>query len=261
MGERTIITISFIIFNIVLIVFISGIIIFVKQYRAKKKAHMSEILNIDESHKKQLLETEMEIQSQTMKHIGREIHDNVGQKLTLASLYAQQLAFENKAPHINQNISNISDIINQSLSDLRELSKSLTSNTIDTDSLPTLIKRECDRINGLNIAKVSFTNKDEVKVDNYTIKSVLFRITQEFIQNSIKHAACKNIKVSLYKEQTNLFLKLEDDGIGFDVTNVKSNGIGLKNIEKRTELIGGVFKLESQQNQGTTLTIQILIAS
>jgi signal transduction histidine kinase len=258
MGKKTFI-ISIIIFNIVLIVFISAIVIFVKQYRAKRKAHINEIKTIDESHKKELLETELEIQSQTMIHIGREIHDNVGQKLTLASLYAQQLAFENKTPHINQNITNISDIINQSLSDLRELSKSLTSNSIHQNTLSTLLKNECARINDLNGCKVHIAQKNGAEVANYTKKSVLLRIAQEFIQNSIKHAACKNIRVSLYKEKEFFVLKLMDDGKGFDIKNIKSNGIGLKNIEKRAEMIGGFLTLESEKNVGTTLTIKILV--
>ena len=56
---------------------------------------------ISEAHTKELLSTQIEMQTQTMQYIGREIHDNVGQKLTLASLYTQQLAYENKAPQIN----------------------------------------------------------------------------------------------------------------------------------------------------------------
>lgn len=259
MGERAVIIISLIIFNIVFIIFIGAIITFIRQYRMKKKAHLDEIHTKEEVHKKEILETQMEIQTQTMKHIGREIHDNIGQKLTLASLYTQQLSFENKAPQINENIENIGTIINQSLTELRELSKSLTNNTIEDSPISILIENECKKINDLKKCNVKFTQDISSDIESYQIKSILFRITQEFLQNSIKHAQCKNIVVSLSKDTSNVILALQDDGKGFDIKKSKSNGIGLKNIEKRTELIGGTYTLESQSQLGTKITIEIPI--
>lgn len=82
-----------------------------------------------------------------MKYIGREIHDNVGQKLTLASLYIQQLIFENNTPHINSTIDGVNDIINESLKELRQLSRSLTGDYIKCNSISELIKKECEKIN------------------------------------------------------------------------------------------------------------------
>jgi len=257
MGETTIIIISLIIFNLVLIVFISAIVIFVRQYRIKKKAHLAEIKYIDEIHKQELLETQVEIQSQTMKHIGREIHDNIGQKLTLVSLYTQQLAFENKAPQINQNIENISEIINESLIELRQLSKSLTDNYLEDKSIIELIEQECKRINDLKKCKVSLDSNSNITIESYQIKSFLFRITQEFLQNSIKHSMCKNIFVSLHQSHDTIKLILKDNGKGFTIEKIKSKGIGLKNIKKRTKLIGGSFLLKSEKNIGTKLTIEI----
>lgn len=230
---------------------------FIQQYRIKKKAHMTEIESIDEIHKRNLLETEIEIQTQTMKHIGREIHDNIGQKLTIASLYAQQLAFENKVPQINESIENIGKIINQSLAELRQLSKSLIDKTIESSPISVLIENECKKINDLKKCNVKFRNDPQIDLKSYQIKSILFRITQEFIQNSIKHAHCKNILIVLGKGPLNIQLTLQDDGKGFDIKKSKPNGIGLKNIEKRIEMIGGNFKLETQPLQGTKLTIQI----
>lgn len=256
MGERGII-VSIILFNIIFIAFISAIITFIRQYRIKKKAHLAEIHTKEEVHKKELLETQVEIQTQTMKHIGREIHDNIGQKLTLASLYTQQLAFENKAPQVNKSIENIGDIINQSLSELRELSKSLTDNTIEDSPISILIENECKKIHDLKKCNVKFIKDTSSDIDSYQIKSILFRITQEFLQNSIKHAQCKNITVSLKKDTSNVILALQDDGKGFDIKTSRPNGIGLKNIEKRTELIGGTYTLESQPQLGTKITIQI----
>jgi signal transduction histidine kinase len=217
------------------------------------------LLNQEENHQKELLSNQLEIQTQTMQHIGREIHDNIGQKLTLASIYAQQLAFENKAPHINENIENIGGIINQSLVELRQLSKSLTDDAIEDNSIIDLIENECVRINDLKKCEVIFKYELKIIVDSYQIKSILFRITQEFLQNSIKHSKCKIINISLKKSENSIQLELQDDGVGFNINTIESKGIGLSNMKKRTEILNGTFDLESKINFGTNLMIQIPI--
>ena len=222
----------------------------------KKKEHYAMLQFQKEEHQKELLTNQIEIQNQTMQYIGREIHDNVGQKLTLASLYTQQLAFENKAPHINENIENISKIINDSLSELRELSKSLTSDSIRESNLVDLISLECSGVNKTKKCKVEFDYEQNFTTLNYEQKSILLRICQEFIQNSLKYSNCKLIHIRLMRVDQSIEFELKDDGIGFDI-NQDSKGIGLENIKKRTILLNGTFELSSNLNQGTRLFITI----
>ena len=252
---KTEILIPIILFNLFFILFIIGIVIFIRQYKLKKKEHNIMLQSQYEEHQKELLSNQIEIQKQTMQDIGREIHDNIGQKLTLASLYSQQLAYENKAPHINEKIDGISEIINQSLTELRALSKSLTDDTINSRDTIDLIQHEVDKINELKKCVVSFSfNEKNIKL-NYQIKSVLYRIIQEFIQNSLKHSKCKNITINLEKINNSLKLVLHDDGIGFDINSVSRKGIGLVNMKKRAEIIHADFNLESSTDNGTQLTI------
>lgn len=256
MGKETII-LSLILFNLLFLIFIGAIIIFIRQYKIKKEIHNSELKNKDLLHRKELLKTQTEIQKETMNYIGREIHDNIGQKLTLSSLYLQQLVFENKTQEITDNINNVNDIINESLSELRHLSKSLTDDTLEHNSISELIKNECKRINNLKTHTVIFKNQLSISSLSYKVKSVLLRIVQEFLQNSIKHSQCDSIKISLFNSDENLSLILQDDGSGFNTNTITSNGIGLKNMKKRAEIINGTYDLESSTNNGTKLTITI----
>lgn len=210
-----------------------------------------------EEHQKELLSTQIEIQRQTMQHIGREIHDNVGQKLTLASLYTQQLAFENKAPQVNESIENISKIINESLTELRELSRSLTDNTIATLSMDQLVQQEVKKIKELNVCAVSFESNSKNSNLAYDQKAILFRIVQEFLQNSLKHSHCKSIAIQLNYTQDRVELHMKDDGKGFEVSNVTALGIGLNNMQKRAQMMGGTYNLLSNPNQGTQLTVTL----
>jgi signal transduction histidine kinase len=256
MGKAEV-TIFIVIANLVLLAFLSAAVVFIFQFRKKKLMHIREKEKLNEQHSQQLLSTQLEMQTQTMQHIGREIHDNVGQKLTLASLYTQQLAYENKAPQINDKIENISNIINESLAELRQLSKSLTDDTINENNVTELLRLECEKVNDLKKCSVAFNCHQKNIALLYQTKSILLRIVQEFLQNSIKHAHCKNIQVALNTTEKQLQLSLQDDGKGFEIKNNTGSGIGLSNMKKRTELIGGSFNLESKKDSGTQLSITI----
>ncbi|MES2417177.1 MAG: ATP-binding protein [Bacteroidota bacterium] len=248
-----------IIFNVFLLAFVVATVAFVIQYRNKKQENLANLQQQQILHQKELLSTQIEIQTQTMQHIGREIHDNVGQKLTLASLYAQQLAFENKALNINDKIAGIGEIINQSLTELRRLSKSLTDNHIETSDMKMLLKQEFDKIEELKQYEINLNiGIKELKLP-YQTKSVILRVVQEFLQNSIKHAACKTLSASLTKFDNKLQLILCDDGKGFDVENNNSKGIGLINMKRRIELIGGSYLIQSNKKEGTKLTIEVVV--
>lgn len=245
-----------IIFNFLFLLFIVGIISYVWQYKRKKREHLSVIQNQKDAHQKELLSIQLEMQQKTMQEIGREIHDNIGQKLTLASLYIQNLIYETKKQESTENIENISTIINESLADLRQLSKTLTDDAIAAKPLVALLQTECEKVNKLK--KCWFTYDAEIQANNvnYHTKSMLLRIAQEFIQNSLKHSQCKSIKLNLAQASGFITMEVSDDGNGFDVAKINSQGSGLRNMKKRTETIGGQFLLESNDN-GTSLTIKL----
>lgn len=257
--EQEGILIFIILVSITIAIFIIAIVMFVILFRRKKIEQLLERDKVILHHKQELLNTELEIQNQTMQHIGQEIHDNIGQKLTLASLYIQQLAFENKGISINEKIESIGVIINQSLTELRQLSKSLTDNVIDNSSIITLLEKEFEKIRELKKYETKLIiNVKEVTLP-YQTKSVLLRVVQEFTQNSIKHAQCKTIATSLVVNKDQLKFILADDGVGFDMTNSASKGIGLINMKNRIELIGGSYFMQSHKNVGTMLTIKITL--
>ncbi|WP_244428626.1 sensor histidine kinase [Flavobacterium sp. B17] len=164
--------------------------------------------------------------------------------------------YENKVPEVIERIEQVSQIINQTLQDLRSLSKTLTDDNINQKEIVTLIQEEVDNTNAFKKCHVDFKHNFQQLDLGFVHKNVLLRTTQEFIQNSMKHANCKNIFINLNTSEKVLWeLNIKDDGIGFDPSDVKSNGIGLTNMKNRAEIIGADFRLESGKNLGTTLNI------
>jgi signal transduction histidine kinase len=214
---------------------------------------------INTQHNQEMLTAQLEIQEQTMQDIGREIHDNVGQRLTLASIYTNQLSFENQYPLITGRIEAIANIINESLAELRHLSKSLTDQNTETKELAELIQNECDKVAALKSCTISCHFNSSVFVSGM-LKKFILRIIQEFIQNSLKHAGCKNINLNFDYNDRGLSILASDDGKGFDMNVYKERsekGIGILNMKKRAELMGAVFAINSEINKGTTLNLFI----
>lgn len=218
--------------------------------------HVSEKSMIAEKHQLELLRIQLDARQQTMQFIGQEIHDSVTQKLTLASIYSQQLETEHDDPSARVKFSGISNIINDSLSELKDLSRNLTDTKLQNASFIDLIGYEAAQINATGICRISIDCDKDV-IFSTMQKSSLIRVVQEFIQNSIKHAACNVITIKLSRKPEFTELKLDDNGKGFNVNDIKRDGIGLGNMKRRVQFLGGVFQLNSTPGEGTSAIIQI----
>ncbi len=255
MGESSLnIFLAFI--SVILVVFIIGITLFVSQYRRKKLQYEQEKTSIAKKHELELLNIQLQAQEQTMQFIGREIHDSVAQKLTLAAIYTQKLEYENQYPGMTGRLESISSVINDSLHELRDLSKTLTDNKMHDSSLEELLSAECERVNETGICRARITTSFEGMI-SVTVKSFLLRIVQEFLQNSLRHSEARMINVTIEEKEGDLYLTAFDNGKGFDTKNVGSKGIGLSNMERRVHSMGGNFQLTSKSGEGTRLEVRI----
>jgi signal transduction histidine kinase len=195
------------------------------------------------------------MQQLTMNDIGRDIHDGVGQRLTLASIYTKQLASKEFPEEMQLKISEINLIINESLQQLRTFSRELTNEVEHELELNEILQSEIEKIRNLHVCDVESNFPSAIFLSN---KKAMFliRIVQEFFQNSLKYAECKTLFISVSKSKDSLELMLKDDGKGFDVNKI-SQGIGLKNIKRRAEMIQASIELKSDLNVGTSLNLKL----
>lgn len=236
------------------LVFVIGTILFLFQYRKRRLIYEKEKIMINEKHKLDILHTKLESQQQTMQHIGSEIHDNVGQKLTLASLYSKQLS--SNTVNLEDKIGSISRIIDESLTELRQLSKSLTNPEFANASLLALLNDEAVKINNSGICHVLIHSNETEPGLQQNQKNILFRLLQEFIQNSLKHSGCRKINITIQKQAEKLLIEARDDGKGFNTTEL-FEGIGLQNMKRRARQLNASFDLQSGEEKGTVLHLQL----
>ncbi len=251
MGETEII-IFIALVSLAIIAFVVMTIALLLQYRKKKMAYENEKKQTEALHQTELLNVKLEVQDETMQHIGIEIHDSVAEKLTLASLHLQHAEYENKYPGLNEILMLSSSLINESLDELRLLSRRLLKQGDEQTDIVQSLQRECNRVAQLKICLVHFISDCSSIMMDTKVANTLLRIVQESIQNSMKHAHCNNISITLANRHGPFTLTISDDGIGFDaVVADQSQGFGLKSIKKRAGIIGAELIQTSSPNNGT----------
>lgn len=205
--------------------------------------------------RQEMLHTKLEIQEQTFNTISQEIHDNVGQQLSLAKI--QMNIMDTRTEKDGQTLTELRDTLSQAMTDLRNIAKNLSSQYILNNTLPETIANQTQQINRLGLVHISFTVSGNERKIEHQKKLVLYRIIQESIQNIIKHAKASQVQIILDYSQATLHVSIIDDGQGFDKTTIiqQGEGLGLQNITSRAELIGGKATIESVPTKGTIIQI------
>lgn len=253
MAKREVV-IFIVLVNLVILLLVSGIVLFVAMYRKRKLLYEKEKEELETAHQVAILNAKMESQYQAMQFIGREIHDNIGQKLTLASLYTKQV--ESKFYDLSkERLLEIGKIIDESLAELRQLSKSLTNPDTLQASFDELLAEEVKRVNAAGICFVSFSTDGNNGFLPPAEKHIFFRILQEFIQNSLKHAECRRIDLAISLVGKEVHIHATDDGKGFNNHRAFA-GIGLQNMERRAMQVNAELSLNSIPGKGTSLFIK-----
>jgi len=250
-----------IIFGSILLIFIAIFItVFVLNYYKNQAKHHTQLVNIKNEFKQTLLQSQLEIQEQTLKNISQEIHDNVGQVLTLAKLNLTTLMMNDaQAP---DQVKASQQLIAKAINDLRSLSHSLNTEYVQNMGLVRSVEYELEMLQKTGVIKTSFTIEGSVQRLEAQKELIIFRIIQEAIHNIMKHAEASSIHVSVSFSANDMQVSVADDGKGFDLSPLNDPGnqqfgLGLRNMHNRATLIGAKFSLTSEPNKGTTLHLSL----
>lgn len=237
---------------LLLVSFISTILY---KYKQKQNAYLKSLEELKIAHENQLLQTQLEIQELTFQNISREIHDNIGQKLSLAKLHLNTLnyGFLEKTAHT---VTDTVNMISEAINDLSNLSRSMSSENILNNGLIKALEFEVEQLIKPGIFQVKFSTTGYPIFLDANIELVLFRIVQEAINNIIKHAAASCIDIELHYAEDLLKIKISDNGKGFNLDTI-SNGTGLLNMKKRAKMLNGTLEIKSFPDIHTQIIIEI----
>lgn len=199
---------------------------------------------------REITETQIEIREETLRNISWELHDNIGQLLTLAKIQTQNSGG-------NQlDLDEAAATIGKALTEIRALSKLINPEALKNMSLPEALHLELERFNRMAYLKSSLKIKGEPIIIDKKIETIIFRILQEFFTNTIKHSKASDLTVLIIYKEKKMFITVKDNGLGFNYEAARAkNGIGLTNIETRAKLIGATVDYTSRIGEGTSLSL------
>lgn len=238
-------------FIAVLLFFAVFAIVFVVAFQRRKNKFLKERYEAEKRYQRELADSQIEIQEQTLKNIAWELHDNVGQLLSVANIQLNVLLNSTPATYHGQ-IQETKGIVQESVQEIRSLSKVLNNDVVLKNGLLASLNVELDRFKRLGYLDASLKITGDIIPINSASEIIIFRILQEFLSNVLKHARASKLFVHLdYKEKT-LEISANDDGIGFD-TSLKTDSSGMETMMSRAVLINAEYKIISEIGKGTQL--------
>jgi signal transduction histidine kinase len=188
--------------------------------------------------------------------LAADLHDEIGPLISFCKIKAEKL--NASSVNIERDVNELSDLLNDILSRIRWMSNMMMPEALLEKGVVFAInelKGKVIKDTGLTITFQS-VNVPEIPVSTGIH---IFRIIQEIIHNTVKHAKAKSLKIHLYVSRNELLIRTADDGIGFDTDKVYKNGsgLGMRILNNRTTILGGDLNLQSIPGSGTSYHITI----
>ena len=230
---------------------------------AIENARLYEELHRKETLRRQLLERGMTLQEEERKRIARELHDQIGQRLTSIIMTLGVLEEATPIPEAQAHIQDVRDTTAQILKEVRDLALHLRPSVLDDLGLLAALRHYLK----------GYQNRARLLVDFQAlgldgkrlppeVEIALFRIVQEALTNVARHAEARSVAVLLEQREASAMLIVEDDGKGFDVALVMDSrpdegNLGIHGMRERASLLGGTLTIESTPGRGTTVFVRI----
>lgn len=202
-------------------------------------------------------------QEKERKLVASEIHDSIGSSLSAIKFKVESALPElaDRSPQTTTALKSIIPVVQGAIDEARRIQMNLRPSTLDDLGLLATLRWLCRQFESTYSA---IGVKQNIKIEEHevpdSLKTVIFRILQEGLNNIAKHSRAKVVLLFLQKTEQAIKLVIQDNGQGFDLSNVKSpsgtpQGLGLKSMRERAELSGGSFEVESTQGKGTVIRV------
>jgi signal transduction histidine kinase len=237
------------------------IVVLVALINNRKRKFIEDTRSLHDSYAQELLRTQLEIQEQTLKNISQEIHDNIGQVLSLAKLNLGTLDI-NQPDIVMSKVDDSKNLVAKAIQDLRDLSKSMNADYIVQKGLARSLEYELEMIKKMSTLDTFY----EIKGSPYKVgdqkELILFRIVQEALNNILRHAGATLVGLQLDYEPDSLTVIVTDNGAGFNADFAIEQGelpwgLGIRNMKNRAQLIGAELHINSVHGSGTMVHIHL----
>jgi signal transduction histidine kinase len=201
----------------------------------------------------------MEAQEKERTRIGRELHDDINQRLAFLAIQLEGL--QEKPSRLQKRLQELWQCTNDIAADVQALSHELHSAKLEYLGVPAGMKSLCREFAERQKIEIEFSS-DVSSVLSFEIGVTLFRILQEALHNAVKHSGVKSIFVQLAERSNQIHLVIRDSGKGFDVeTALQGRGLGLTSMRERARLVNGTIAIDSKPMAGTSIEVCLPLQS
>jgi PAS domain S-box-containing protein len=194
-------------------------------------------------------------QEKERRRLANDLHDSLGQEVNAIKMYMNALAeMDTSSAMYNEAFETCKTIVDHSLESIRNISFDLMPRSLEHGSLIEAIEELVKKLQ--LVCKIEFTYQTTDFDTSIETRTNLYRIVQEFVNNSLKHAGNSSIKIHISKQQQHIHLRINDSGKGFDMNTLKY-GKGIYNINSRLKALNAEYSFNSILNEGTFLELAI----
>lgn len=211
--------------------------------RNRRLKHQNELLQVSADFQHELMKAQIELVENTLNDISKELHDDVGQMITLSIIQLNNI--DSNDFSLNTKLAEVRNSVQASLNSVRDISKVLSTDYLKTFGIREALDKMIHQVNkatGINF-NLSFDSGVVFKAAANEI--ITFRILQELITNTIKHAEASTISIVIRNENENMLIDYKDNGKGLTINNANElntkKGLGFTNLHKRVALMKGTI--------------------
>ena len=238
--------------SVIILIMVLFIVVFVVSYQKRVVGQRDEMKGMEIKHQQHLLEASVESQERERQRIASDLHDGLGSLLSAIRLRVLRGSTEDPKKQAEETAA----LISQGIDTVRRISHGLLPATLKTLGLRAALAELTDLMTFGGSIEMTFKEKGEPVRMESARELALFRVVQELVNNTIKHAEASEINLRVDWQSDRMQLVFKDNGKGFDVT-AASGGLGLMNIETRTNILSGDLKVESAPGEGSTFSIEV----
>ena len=189
--------------------------------------------------------------------IAKDLHDGIGGLLSTVKVHIGTIQNEIQELENFNVFKKANEMMDHACEEIRRISHNLMPAVLRAQGLGSATQQIVNQLNDVHQIKTEFEiHGFENRIDEST-EVLLYRIIQEITNNIVKHAAAKKAWIQIFEHPASIQILIEDNGIGFDLSKVKGNGLGLKSLESRVDFLKGSIEIDSRIQQGTSITINV----
>ncbi|MCK6614353.1 MAG: histidine kinase [Ignavibacteriaceae bacterium] len=219
-------------------------------------------LKTNELKVKELTEHMSFLQEHERERISRELHDGLSQSLTSAKMLAAQISAAKDSPRLTPVFDELTKELDLTIVSLKDIALNLRPKMLNEFGLDATLRSLVKRVSLASGMEGEYQSLGlETRLD-WKLESTLYRMTQELLNNIVKHAKAKSFSVQISRKSNRVILLVSDDGIGFDYTSYKNSSslraFGLFNLKEQVTFFNGRLEVISSHGEGTDVIIELL---